>query len=233
MHKTGSTSIQAFLDTYRGTLLELGIEFYSGLYSSRKHVELHAATMRPNRPSPFTIRTGLVPDNAFGLRIRNRVRDFVQRSKCHTCVFSAEGLSYLRHEDEMSRLRAFFPDEDVQIVTYHRKRKDFLASYAAEMRKHQLAEPIDRDSFAYVGADSWLLDYEDRIDRFRLVFNSTNVHTIDYDLEVRRRGNVIPSFTDFLGVGNLFSPEDCLPFFLNRGPRPFESPPPGIASGAD
>jgi hypothetical protein len=217
IHKTGSKSIQAFLEQFRTRLLEQGVGFYSGLYSSRNHVELHAAAMRIDRASPFKVRTGFVPDDAFCLRVRERIRNFVAASDRRSYVFSAEGLSYLRYEDEMERFRALFPDGDIQIVMYLRKPADFLKSYAAEMGKHPVAEPVDRDSFAYVGADSWLLDYEDRVERFRRAFEAANVTVIDYDDEVRRHGNVIPSFLRVLGVEGRFSSEDWSKFFLNRG----------------
>jgi hypothetical protein len=215
-HKTGSKSIQAFLDEFRVKLLEHGVDFYSGLYSSRNHVELHAAAMRVDRPSPFKIRTGFVPDDAFRLRVQARIHDFVTASSCSLCAFSAEGISYLRHPDEMDRLRALFPPGDIRIVIYLRNREQFLKSYSAEMEKHRLASPVDRDSFAYLGADSWLLDYSERVERFRTAFDVANVTIIDYDAEVRRWGNVIPSFLRVLGVEACFSSRDWSRFFLNR-----------------
>jgi hypothetical protein len=95
-----------------------------------------------------------------------------------------------------------------------------LASYTAELSAHKLPDSIDRDSFAYVGDDSWLLDFEDRIERFCAAFPTT---VIDYDDEVRRCGNVIPSLLRTLGVEGSFSAEDCSAYFLNRRASPISS----------
>jgi hypothetical protein len=185
------------------------------MYSADNHVELHAAAMRTERMSPFKTKTGLMPDDAFRLRVRERIQTFASRSQGRSIVFSAEGLSYLRYADEMDRLRVLLPDGDIQIVMYRRKKSDFLASYTAEMTKHKVPEPVDRDSFAYIGEDSWLLHFKDRIQRFRVAFQAVNVHVIDYDDEIRRCGNVIPSFLRLLGVEEAFSLKDWSTVFLN------------------
>ncbi len=74
IHKTGSTSIQNFLWEHRAVLRELSVDFYFGAYNPRNHVELHAATMRADRSSPFKLARALQVDEAFRNRIRERVK---------------------------------------------------------------------------------------------------------------------------------------------------------------
>ena len=207
-----------FLEKFKHKLSLSEIIYYSGSYIKSNHVELHAAAMRADRMSPFKMDTGLAIDESFRARVRERVCQFVALSNCHCHVFSAEGLSYLRHDDEMDRLKSMMPEGSIEIVVYLREPASFMASYRAEMKKHRLPDVIDRDSFAYVADDSWLMDFDNRVARFRNAFGSEKVTVLDYDHEVRETGNVIPSFLRVLGVESLFRPQDWSEFYLNRRP---------------
>ena len=71
-------------------------------------------------------------------------------------------------------------------------------------------------SFADLGPGSWLLDYRARLRPFRQAFGSENVTVMDYDVEVERDGQIIPSFLRILGMLDHFSPADWEPFVRNR-----------------
>jgi hypothetical protein len=216
IHKTGSTSIQGFLHAHREALRRLDVDFYSGAYNESNHVELHAAAMRCERTSPWKLGVGLEVDGTFREAVQQRVHQYIAESHCGCIVFSAEGLSYLRYEDEMNRLRNMIPEGRIEIVVYVRDPASFLASYKRELKKHVVPVLIDEDSFAYTGDDSWLVDFDKRIDGFRDAFGGQNVIVIDYDHELRTSGNVIPSFLRVLGVESHFSSADWSSFFLNR-----------------
>lgn len=218
VHKTGTTSIQEFLHIHRETLRTLSVDFYLGAYIPSNHVELHVAAMRFGRSSPFKMSKDLTVDETFRDRIRKQVHESVTNSSYNCVVFSAEGLSYLRYEDEMQRLKDMFPESRIDIVMYVRDAAGFLASYVEEMKKHRLPQNIEKDSFAYTGQDSWLIDFESRLSGFRSVFGRQNVITIDYDHELRKAGSVIPSFLGVLGVSSYFRAQDWEGFFLNRTP---------------
>jgi len=218
IHKTGSTSIQEFLRTHREALRTLNVDFFSGAHLPSNHVELHVAAMRLERASPFKMSAGIVVDEVYRQNVQARVRQYITQSNCRCIVFSAEGLSYLRYEDEMNRLKAMIPTGRIEIIMYLRNAAGFLASYQREMTKHTLPAIIESDSFAYTGKDSWLVDYESRLAGFRNAFGAQNVIALDYDHELRTAGNVIPSFLNVLGVADHFHVQDWSGFFLNRTP---------------
>jgi len=216
VHKTGSTSIQEFLRAHRTTLHELGTDFYLGVHFPSNHVELHTATMRVDRASPFKLDRDLRVDEAYRQQVKERVSTYVRNTTCQCVVFSAEGLSYLRYQDEMERLKAMFPEGRIEIVMYIRDARSFLASYRKEMKKHVMPEVIDKDSFAYTGEDSWLVDFDSRLSAFRGTFGAQNVRSLDYDEELRSARNIIPSFLRVLEIETYFQPQDWRGFFLNR-----------------
>lgn len=216
IHKTGTTSIQAYLGDNRERLKALGIDFYDGLHIRDNHVELHVAAMRASRHSPFKLDHDLVIDHNYFNRIRARVHGFADRSNARQLLFSAEGLSYLRHTDEMERLKSIVPSDDIRIVFYIRDRSVFLSSYRRELTRHTLPTVIDRDSFAYVAKDTWLIDFESRIGAFRAAFGDDRVTVVDYDTAMRTSGNVIPSFLEVLGVSDAFTCTSWKNVFMNR-----------------
>lgn len=216
VHKTGTTSIQSFLAANRARLRALDIDVYAGYHLADNHVELHTATMREDRQSPFKLDHGLVVDTAYRAAMAARIQEHIARSPCSRILFSAEGLSYLRHIDEIERLKDLLPPGDIRIIIYTRDRAGFLASYRREMERHQRPANIGRDSFAYVADDTWLVDFEQRIAIFATAFGRANVTVLDYDAQMREAGNVIPSFLNALGVGAAFDRSDWNDIFENR-----------------
>jgi hypothetical protein len=218
LHKTGTTSIQEFLHANRHGLRDLDVDFYTGIYITSNHVELHAAAMRFERQSGFKQRSGLVVDEAFRSRITNHIRQYISGSSCRRVVFSNEGLSMLRYPDEMDNLKRMVPSGVIEIVLYVRDPEAFLKSYSRQLRKNPLTLPatIDKESFAYTEPDSWLVDFDNRIGRFRDAFGAENVTVVDYDRELRVEGNVIPSFLRIIGVAPTFGESQWRSLFLNR-----------------
>lgn len=224
-HKTGTTSIQTFLDRKRDVLLARGVDFYAGLYQRSNHVEIHAAAMRFDRPSGFKQRSGLLINDAFRTNISAHVYQFILRSPGRRIVFSNEGLSLLRYPDEMDCLRRMVPAGRIEIVLYTRNVADFTKSYSLQLQKNPrtLPDVVDKESFAYLAPDSWVLDFENRINGFRNAFGSENVTVLDYDQELNAHGNVIPSFLQIIGIEPTFGQDEWKTLFLNRSP---ESPRP-------
>jgi hypothetical protein len=217
-HKTGTTSIQVFMHTNRPALRELNVDFYTGQFIAWNHAELHAAAMRFDRQSGFKRRSGLIINDAFRASVMERVRQYISGSVCRRVVFSNEGLSLLRYPDEMDRLQKMVPSGRIEIVIYVRDATAFLRSYSLQLRKNPLTLPktIDKDSFAYTGPDSWLIAFEDRINRFRDAFGAQNVTVIDYDRELQTEGNVIPSFLRTIGIEPSFGADQWRGLFMNR-----------------
>lgn len=215
-HKTGTTSIQSFLHANRQRLRALDIDFYEGHHVANNHVELHTVTMRNTRLSLFKLCNKLAVDAAYQAAMAARINDYVARSKAGRILFSAEGISYLRHPDEMERLKSLLPGDDIGIIFYVRDRDDFLSSYRRELQRHTLPEIVDRDCFAYVADDSWLVDFDRRIAAFQTAFGHSNVAVLDYDSEMDRCQNIIPSFLRTIGVEDAFECESWEGIFMNR-----------------
>lgn len=231
-HKTGTTSIQQFLQTHRQRLRALGIAVYEGVHYPGNHVELHNVALRDTRATPVKLKSRVGIDQRYRDSIAERIRQFVAANVHSTHLFTAEGLSFLRYPDEFDRLRRLIGGE-ARVIAYLRERDSFRDSYGAALRRRKQDRPEDKESFAYLGDDSWLLDYEARLRPFREVFGDSNVDVIDYDLSVRRDGGVIPSFLRSLGVDHAFAPSDWEPFWLNRRDCPgTELAAPSLADGA-
>jgi hypothetical protein len=130
-------------------------------------------------------------------------------------VYSHEDLSYIRHDDELLRLRDLLGNRIVSIVVYLRDKSAFLASYRAQLDATGFAPSDDPDSYAYTDANSWLVDYDALVAGYRRVFGAEHVRVLDYDAVMRHDGSVIASFTDLLGIER-----DALPslerYFFNR-----------------
>jgi hypothetical protein len=218
LHKTGSTSIQAFLQAHRQALLDRGLAFYQGQHFPDNHVELHVASMRAERQSGFKNRSAVCVDADYIQSVHDRVVRFTESVPSQSTVFSSEGLSLLRYIDEVENLQRLIPLPKVKVVAYLRNPVDYLRSYTNQIRKdpRTLPELIERDSFAYTEPDTWLLDFEARLAPFRDVFGSQNLTVIDYDTEMARVGNVIPSFLQVLGVGKSELPQDWPKYFLGK-----------------
>ena len=213
LHKTGSISLQFFLGTNCQRLLSHGVAFYEGNFLRDNHTELHVYSIRPERDTPFKLDTGCTIDDGLRGHIEARVASFCAAHGGCTKIFSNQGVSFLRYPDEMQRLSRLFAGERLRLVVYCRNKAEFLDSYREDLKKHRMPAHIDRDLFAYTELDTWLIDYEDRIMRFREAFD---VEVIDYDEEVDRYGSIIPSFLELLGVAGLFQRKDWENIHLNR-----------------
>lgn len=219
-HKTGTTSIQEFLGEHRKELKQHGIDFYTGEYLANNHVELKLATIGTDRMTMYKMRLlGKIEfDDTFKAATFDRVSRFMKTSRSSTLLFSSEGLSYLFHEDEIRSLKSLFEANAItaKIIMYTRNPEDFLASYAAELKKHPAPQVITRDSFAYVGPDTWLSDYETRMNKFVQVFGAANFLHVDYDEVVKVDGTVITSFLKILGIEDVFPLMAYKDVWLNR-----------------
>lgn len=204
-HKTGSSSIQKFLQHHSDQLAGNGVAVYQGKYRPDKHVELHVAAMRPERISPFKAATNISGGADFAKKTEDRLQIFAARVQQPCLVFSSEGLSYLRYDDEFLRLKSILPKGKVEIVFYIREPAAFLRSYR---RQAQTFKPS-----VNVSDEEWLVDFDRRAALFREHFGSVSV--VDYDKEVQTVGNVIPSFLKILGVFSIFQTSDWQNMFEN------------------
>ena len=142
LHKTGTSSIQEFLKINHSKLLKLDINLYQGLYFPTNHVELHLASMRSNRDSPFKLDNNINPNNKYIDIIKCRVRAFFENSDQTTVLFSSDGLSYLKFADEFANLKQILLGNKIEIILYVRNLDGFKKSYIKELKKHKIPHKI-------------------------------------------------------------------------------------------
>ena len=132
-------------------------------------------------------------------------------------VFSAETLSLLRYADEVERLVALFPRAELSAVLFVRDRAEYLHSYGWAMQ--MLAQKLsgDPDSILYVQRDSWLVDYEARVNLWRRALGRGHVQVLDYETCMRESGSVVPAFFETLGIGRV-GVQGLGEYFLNARP---------------
>jgi hypothetical protein len=214
-HKTGTTSIQRFLRDHEELLRAAGVVFPPGLLRDANHMELHMLAMRAGRESPARRAHPDAAGPAWEASAREHVRRAVAEATADTVVLSAEGLWFLRHDDEMTRLRDLFGEHDVEVVVLVRDATSFLASYARTLDELGIARSGDPASVAYVESDSWLVDVDGNLARWRAAFGADRVTVLDYDACVRADGSVIPAFLERLGIARSRLP-DVSGYYVNR-----------------
>lgn len=225
-HKTGSTSIQAYMHENRMALLDgFGVDFYQGSILPSNHIELSLCAIRDGRPTPYQIYNDMYfSQEELRQRTKQDVGRFVLESKARSVVFSAEDLCYLRHPEEIETLKSLLPEVSISVLVCTRNRSAFLSSYARMMTHMGMRPPSSPSSFNYTEEDSWLADWEGLVDAYASVF--PDVRRIDYDLAVSTHGSVIPAFLSELGI-DLNEAPSWRGYFLNKsvnGPEPATEP---------
>ena len=176
--KTGSTSLQFLLGENRRKLLRQNADFFLGSLARHRfnHSELYLSVLRDG-VTTFAHQKFTFEKEALRTATRGKVRNFVNRSKAKTLLFSAEGLSFLRTEEELRHLRELFPESvRFRIFLVERRAEEWLESW----RKQILSKPgrmlsSDTKSTLYVEADTWLTDFALLKDLYRQQFQDLTI----------------------------------------------------------
>jgi hypothetical protein len=170
--------------------------------------------MRDERDSYWKRKNNFHSSNMFP-EIAARVENWVSTSGCGAHVVSAEGISLLRFDDEMERLRELFGQCSTSIVLFIRNKSDWMRSYRDTIgRLSGLSD--NAEDFNYVEPDSWLLDFETRVAAFQRAFGKNKVRLLDYDEALAKHGSVIPAFLRTIGAIDKFSPAEWRDIWENR-----------------
>lgn len=202
-HRTGSTSLQAYLGQHRQQLAAQGIEYYRGALLADNHIELYLSAIDPDKDTFATSRMAISPGEDFTRRTRAAVHAFLATSRARTVIFSTEGLSLLRKPEELARLGTLFDPATFQvtIVLVLRERASYLASYRRQILKVPgRAVSSNPNSALYVESDSWLADYDSLISAYANLYAAENIRIVDYDEQVARSGDVLPAVLAALSV---------------------------------
>jgi len=237
-HRTGSTSIQRWLADHREWLAARGYAVYEGLHIPANHVELYLAAMRRNRDS-FAKQSfrGWSFGADYRALVSRRVREHLALHPARQGVFTTEGLSLLRHEDELDALQNVLGEAAARtsILLFLRNRQDYLNSYRTQLASQPGRIPAtDYWSALYVEDDTWLTDYDQLVAAYARTFGGHNVTVIDFDKEVAVHGSVLPSFLAWLGIPQAeiaAAAADLAAYRFNESPAGHRAPPEGRPGG--
>ncbi len=211
-HKTGTTSLQHFLQDQRSWLLSQGLTAYEGMVRKHKHTELHLFAQRPERDS--FARYKLLKEHEMPV-LEPALIDRLKKLSAEVSrgiVFSNEGLSFLRFPDEIERLARLLEvfNRPVKVIVFLRERTSFLASYTRQIYKVPGRLPTnDPTSVLYVESDTWVCDFDAMLTVYRRWFD---VVVLDYDDIVGKEGTIIPAFLRELSIE---LEDDMLPLLDN------------------
>ncbi len=215
IHKTGTSAVQAYLDRNREWLIARGYEFYHGMFGPENHAELHGAAMRDERGSPFRDFHRITDTPSLRQQVSERVAGFIAQRHCDRLIFSAEGLSYLRHADELHRLADMLPPQHTTVIVYLRDKAEFLRSYRAELAKQRRPLSNEQGNYAYCEPDSWLTDFDALLAAYAATYPDIRVK--QYDAVVANQRSIIPSFLAEIGITDHAGTDTAI--FLNVADR--------------
>ena len=187
-HKTGTSSFQQWAETCRVELrAATGFRYYRGLFGA-SHYEFPLLCMRRERNMPMRARyhDWMLPSFMADLR----ARIVGQLKEPGDVLISAEGLSYLRHDDEVQALVELLEPRAVEFVVVLRSREDFLRSYREQMVREGFPPSAYEESFAFTDDSTWLADYPALLRAF------ANPTVVDYEEALERYGSIIPALLE-------------------------------------
>jgi hypothetical protein len=192
LHKTGSTSFQMWADTNREALQAAsGLRYYRGRHGSN-HLELANVVMRLDRNMPYRAKHADWNLPSFQSELRSHIAE--QLAGDDDVLISSEALGLLRHEEEVEGLIELLAPRSVEFVVVLREPSAYLASYRREIARKGHGRSTHPESFAYTEDDSWLVDYDRRLE----VFPEPAV--LHYEALVAEWGSVIPAIMEAVGV---------------------------------
>ena len=205
-HKTGTTSIQAFLLENARALKARDHEFYAERVSPfRKRGNAWAlahALIRPELATPMRLngsaKGGLQEDE----HLIDAFIKAVQRSDASTILVSSEAFSFLRTAEEKNALRALIdPLFDVVVPIVARRRDDkWRQSWNRQIENMGAADKLTDLPAAERADAEWYFDF-DQIIAFWSSFGDVDI--LDYDRSLEEDGSILPAFLQAAGLTDL------------------------------
>lgn len=200
--KTGSTTIQHFLEKNRAALLRAGV-----------YVPEVGLFWQKTRPHKQAGHAQFVPEIMKG---KNKLKQHLQATqalcdgKIHTVILSSE--AYFLNDNAIELAR-YFSDYDVEMITYLRRQDDWANSQYAEFVAGGAVGRVDQPIDEWLKTDKIrkLLDYYAKIKLWESVVDKSRIHIGIYDRKTLRDGDII---SDFLRLSQLEDHSDL--------PRPAE-----------
>lgn len=202
-HKTGTTSIQHYLQSHRQYLAEAGLYVPDILlgYNNPSHFLLNVYALDDKRES--TAKTMLKNREKdeffidFPERLSADIARHYQQAKAKNCreiIWSNEGLYLLNSAEEYRKLKSLFDtlSSETLCVCAFRDRDSFRQSYIKQQQGLELPASENPDSYRYLDEKSWLFDYDRKKELLSEVFENTLF--LDYNPQ-----DMIRTFLESLG----------------------------------
>ncbi len=191
-HKTGTTSIQKWLNNNGPLLGQHNLRFYKGVFNPSNHIEFGLSVLRDHLDAPIKSRISYNRD-ALHEQTGRLVSEFVGKDDFVAGIISNETMSFMREDFESERLLRLFPHgTQIVPVVFLRDKKAWLNSYRAQIGKMGMTESADPASCSYFKSDSWLLQHEKLVELLERNFG--NVQIVQYT------GNSVNDFLRVIGV---------------------------------
>lgn len=180
-HKTGTTSLQQYLQDRKAELAERGFHVPTGVIgsSASSHWPLNVYALEAGRSSfakdAALAKAGQDYIDTMKVRLEAEIgsiyNEAVQRG-CQQVLWSNEGLYLLNSKEEYLRiLRLFSPhSSEIHVLCCFRDVAAFRESYRNQLRRSGLPFSDDPDSYRYTEPDSWLFDYDRKKELLQSVF---------------------------------------------------------------
>ncbi|WP_299880739.1 hypothetical protein [uncultured Cocleimonas sp.] len=189
-HKTGTTSLQDYLQSQRNNLLKKGLYVPDSLagINHPSHYILNVFALDKERLSPMKEHLLSTKPKSFFDNLENKLTSDIekhykqaQENNCSDIIWSNEGLYLLNSENEYKKLLQLFTkhSDNIVCVCTFREKKSFRKSYVKQLLKQKINFIQTKDSYRYIHEDSWLFDYESKINLLKKVFKDTIF--IDYE----------------------------------------------------
>ena len=219
-HKTGTTSIQAFLARNHLELQKRGVAVYfeeisPGVVGANVWALAHCF-IRPELQTPMRLLRPVAPaGSAAATQQVQRFRDWSERQTAPTCIVSSETFSFLRTDQEAGDLKRALSGlfDRVSPILTLRNPTDWRRSW-----NHQLHTMAVWDRIATLPDDArvdgaW---YFDIVGLRRFWGQFGQVVELDYAAALQGHGSIIPPFRSTIGISG---PELDDDIFLNVSER--------------
>lgn len=190
MTKAGSTSLQNTLDEGRTALLEQGFLFPQSSFTRRDSSDQQRTS--GNLELLRMLKSGTEAELLDELK--------QHEGKVHTLILSAENLLFDKSEDELRRLADFLKTCEVTIIAILRHQIDWIVSrYAESVTKGWLIESRSIRQYCRDQMEQGVLDYGKRIAWLADIFETNNVHVLNYS-DLTARKSLIVTVLDLCGI---------------------------------
>ncbi len=196
-HKTGTTSIQKFLQDSRESLLKMGLYVPSSIagHTNPHHYILNVYALAEDRYSSAKEQVIEMKGKQYLCGLETELKKDIKqiyedalRNKCNKMIWSSEGLYLLNSVTEYKRLISLFSEysTEIEVVCCFRDVKSLRESYIKQLYKRKIPLSNNPDSYCYTEPDSWLFDDKRKRELLSEVFDKCTFISYDPNDNVKK-----------------------------------------------